>query len=432
MIGQTGFPGRQEAMMRLEVAISGARLSGKRLLVAMVSLDRFFRVHTVRGSEFGNRVLDIVERRLCGYSLKHAGATVTKLEGHTYLVILHEDEQSARGLQQMEAVKYAVERPIDEEQEELYLTASIGAAYYPNDGLTSEHLICRSEAALHQAKEQGGNRVFFYTIKDTEQQNRRLLMENSLRAALYMRQFKLRFQPYYRMEDGTLRGFQTSIHWEHPELGDVPAEEFIPVAEQSGFIVPIGEWAIVEACKRLKLLKRFGKQELTMSVQLSPLQLKDPAFPKVVLSHVQDHGLQPGALELEVKEPARIFGSTTSLTSLSRLRASGVRIALVDFGTGGASFHNLNQLPIQSVRIDASFVHRIDLQGAERHIVEAIVRLAQKLGLETIAEGVEYKGQFELLKEWGCQYAQGRLLGQPLEASMLEPASLRGALASAN
>lgn len=432
MTESIGLLRRQEAITRLEIAISGARISGKRLLVAMVNLDRFFRINVAMGTDFGNRVLEIVDKRLFGNSLKHAGATVSKLGGNTFLVILQEDEESAdRGLHQVEAVKNAVEQPIEDDRAELYLTASIGAACYPQDGLTSEQLICRTESALHHAKEQGGNRVFFYKAEETEKENRRLLIESSLRPALYMRQFQLSYQPIYRLCDGKLRGFQTIIRWEQPELGEVDSHEFVPVAEQNGLIVPIGEWMLREGCGRLQALKQHGLHGLVMSIRLSALQLKDPSFPHVLLNLVQEHGLSPEAIELEVREPARIMASETCLTFLSRLRAAGVRIALADFGTEGSSFHNLNQLPIHCVRIDPWFVRRIDLLGAERHIVEAIVRLAQKLGIEVVADGVEYREQYDLLKEWGCHYVQGHLLGHPMEPDMMEPANLNSSLYSA-
>ncbi|MCR2804198.1 putative bifunctional diguanylate cyclase/phosphodiesterase [Paenibacillus soyae] len=429
MAESIGFPGRQEAIMRLDIAISGARVSGKRLLVALVNVDRFFRVNAAKGTDFGNRVLETVSKRLCGKTLKHANATVSKLEGNTFLVILHEDEG---GLRQVEAVKYAVEQPIEDERAELYLTASIGAAYYPQDGLTSEQLICRTESALHRAKEQGGNRVFFYNPEDTERQNRKLSIECGLRPALYMQQFQLRYQPIYRLSDGRLRGFQTFIRWEHPELGELDTDEFLPIAEQNGLIVPIGEWMLREACRRLQALTPFGLRGLMMSVRLSALQLEDPSFPHVIQTLIQEHGLTPDAIELEVREPGRMQASETCLASLSRLRAAGVRTSIVDFGTGGASFHNLSQLPIHCVRIDPSFVRRIDLQGPEKHIVEAIVGLAHKLGVEVVADGVEYKEQYDMLKSWGCHYVQGHLLGRQMEPAMMETEALSSAVSKVN
>ncbi|RIX60239.1 bifunctional diguanylate cyclase/phosphodiesterase [Paenibacillus nanensis] len=417
MMVSIGLSGRREAFVQLELAIGDARLTGKRLLVALVNLDKFYRMNESVGMAFGDSVLNQIEKRL---STSFHAKGISRLEGNTFLVIVQTDAEDQKYWQAVEAVKYAVERPFTGEAgAEFHMTASIGVSVYPQDGRTSDQLICRSESALYQAKEHGGNRVYFYNNEDTVKRNRRLLIESSLRPALYLRLFELSYQPIYRLSDGRLKGFETLIRWEHPELGSVEPNEFIPIAEHNGLIVPIGEWVLREACKRLSMLRSYGMNELTISVNLSPVQLLDPTFAFFVLNTISEYQLPASAIELEMKEHP-LIASPEALSALSKLRAAGVRISLDDFGTGYSSFDNLKQLPIHCLKIDRSFIGRIDLISAERHIVESLISLVKKLGLEVTAVGVEYEEQYDLLREWGCHYAQGYLLGQPMEAASIE------------
>jgi diguanylate cyclase len=426
MTGSIGLPGRREAFVQLELAISDARLTGKRLLVALANLDKFYRVNESKGMSFGDDMLDKIGKRL---SESFKAKVFSRLEGNTFLVIVQADSEDTKCWQEVEAIKNAMERPVaGEAGTELYVTSSIGVAIYPQDGRTSDQLICNSESALYQAKEHGGNRVYFYNSIDTENRNRRHTIETSLRPALFMRQFELSYQPIYRLSDGRLRGFEALIRWEHPELGSINPCEFIPIAEHNGLIVPIGEWVLREACKRLSVYRSYGMNELTMSINLSPVQLLDPSFAFLVLNTIQEHRLPSSVIEVEITEHQMITSSEQALSSLSRLRAAGVRISLDDFGTGYSSFSNLKQLPVHCLKIDKTFIDRIDLQSAERHIVEAIIGLVQKLGLEVIAVGVEYKEQYDLLREWGCEYVQGHLLGRPMEAELIDSELLAAAI----
>lgn len=417
MTGSIGLSGRREAFVQLELAIRDARMSGKRLLVTLANLDKFYRVNESKGMAFGDHVIDKVGKRL---SRLFEASGYSRLEGNTFLVIVQADSDDSKCWQEVEAIKYAIERPVtDEEGTELYLASSIGVAIYPQDGRTSDQLICNSESALYQAKEHGGNQVYFYNNADTEKRNRWLTIEALLRPALFLRQFELSYQPIYRLSDGRLRGFEALIRLEHPELGNIEPNEFIPIAEQNGFIVPIGEWVLREACKRLSMFRSYGMKELTMSINLSPVQLLDPTFAFSVLNIIREYHLPSSAIEVEITEDQMITSSEQALSSLSRLHAAGVRISLDLFGTGYSSFSSLKQLPIHCLKIDKSFIDRIDLQGAERHIVEAIIGLVQKLGLEVIAVGVEYIEQYDLLREWGCEYVQGHLVGRPMEAERI-------------
>ncbi|MGO4374415.1 putative bifunctional diguanylate cyclase/phosphodiesterase, partial [Paenibacillus sp. MCAF20] len=414
----TGLSGRKEAFAQLESAVHLARVADNRLLIALVDLDRFYRLNETRGHEFGDDVLGIIGDRLLETGI--APTTVCRIGGNTYMVAMQLAQGTDTCLHAVEAIKHAVELPIEENGTELYLTSSIGAAIFPEDGLASEQLVCRAESALHQSKNEGGNRTQFYNSDNTDRLQRRIDIEASLRPALYMRQFYLAYQPIFRLEDGKMRGFETLIRWKHPELGTISPAEFIPIAEHNGLIVPIGEWVLREACKRLAGMHKYGLGPLIMSVNISPVQLQDPTFPQTVLHILDEYKIQYSSIELEITENVTLKHSDTVLSSLSKLRGAGVRIALDDFGTGYSSLSNLKQLPIHCLKIDKSFIKAIDLPSAERLIVESLIELVHKLGLEVIAEGVEYREQYDLLKSWGCDYVQGFLFGKPMEPEQLD------------
>ncbi|WP_051251400.1 putative bifunctional diguanylate cyclase/phosphodiesterase [Paenibacillus harenae] len=416
--------GRNEAFAQLEAAVSIVRAAGLQMIVALIDLDRFYCVNETKGMEFGNYVLGMVSRRL--RESRTVSSTVRRIGGNTFLVAMPLEGKDRQGLLAVEAIKNAVERPIEFDGTEHYLSSSIGAAVYPKDGRTSGQLICRAELALYQSKEHGGNRVRFYNMEDTLFLNRRTDIEAALRPALFLRQFHLSYQPVYHTEDGRLRGFEALIRWNHPELGMITPFEFIPLAEHSGLIIPIGEWVLREACRMLRELNPIGtNSRLIMSVIVSPLQLQDPTFARTVLHILKEYNLAPASLELEIKEHAIISTSDTALAALSGLRASGVRTVLGDFGTGCASLANLNKLPIQCLKIDKSFIRKMKNDSAERIVVESIIQLVHRLGLEVIADGVEYDDQYLMLRKWGCDYVQGLLLSMPMESALLDLSMIR-------
>lgn len=414
----TGMPGRMEAFAQLEVAVNVVRATGKRMVVALVDLDRFYRVNEKMGTDFGNHVLHIMNERLT--AARTAASTVNRIGGNRFLVAMPVEHSDNSGFQAVEVIKNTIERPIDVEGTELYLTSSIGATLFPQDGRTSEQLICRAESALHLSKAQGGNRALFYNTEDTLRLNRRIDIEAELRPALYLRQFHLSYQPIYRMEEGKLRGFEALIRWNHPKLGEVKPSEFLTVAEQNGLIIPIGEWVLREACRMLSSTKQNGLSALIMSINISPLQLQDSSFSRTVLHVLEEFGLEPSDLELEITENSLIYNSSVAISTLNWLHAAGMRIVIDDFGTGYSSLVNLKRLPMQCLKIDRSFIKRIHLKSSERIIVEDVIKLVHKLGLEVIAEGVENKEQYKLLKEWGCDFVQGFLCGEPKAEDILD------------
>jgi diguanylate cyclase (GGDEF)-like protein len=417
------LPERQEAYAQLEVALSRARASGQRLVVALIQIDRFYGVNEAKGLEAGNQVLESI-----GGRLMQAGsdaAFVSLISGDTFLMAREISYSQAECAGAVEAMKYAAQYPIEYEGTELNLTASIGTCLFPQNGRTSERLLGHAETALFKSREQGGNRITFYSEEETKQMNRWLEIGAALRPALYLRQFHLSFQPIFRTDSGRLRGFEALIRWNHPELGTIWPAEFIPIAEQNGLIVPIGEWVLQEACRMLAGMQEYRQKELVISVNVSHVQLMDGAFCNM-LSHVlSEVGIVPSSLELEVKEDVILHFTDKTLSVLSQLRALGVRITLDNFGEGYASLVNLKQLPINSVKISKSFIKQIDVPSVERHIVEAMIGLLHKLEIEVIAGGVEYEEQYELLREWECDFVQGFLLGSPSKPDLLDMSIIR-------
>jgi diguanylate cyclase (GGDEF)-like protein len=419
----TGLPSRKEAFAQLELSLNAARAAGKRMIVALVDLDRFYRLNETRGTDFGNEVLIIIGKRLM--AARQASATVSRVGGNRFLISAPLEADVCQAMQALEAIKNAVERPIDADGIELYLTSSIGATLFPQDGLTSEQLICRAESALYQSKEQGGNHVRFYNTEDTIMLNRRSAIEAALRPALYLRQFRISYQPIYRMAEGKLRGFEALIRWEHPELGEIAPSEFLPLAEQNGLILPIGEWVLREACKMIVGMSTYGLCSIIISVNVSTQQLMDATFSQTLKNILKEYQISPTFVELEITDNTMLYSSDIAINNLNWLRAAGVCIALDNFGIGYSSLLNLKKLPIQCLKIDKLLIKKIDLEGSERIIVEGIIKLIHKLGIEVIAAGVEYKEQYELLSEWGCNYVQGVLLGKPQEPEVLDLSMIR-------
>ncbi|MFF2092912.1 putative bifunctional diguanylate cyclase/phosphodiesterase [Paenibacillus sp. NPDC058174] len=471
-------PARAQAFAQLELALYQARASGKRLVVAVIHLDWFYRINETKGMAYGSEMIRAVAERLAAGGQRAAGTSpeqgaqaaglaadrrqkeeASSRSGSGITAVREADSQHAashlswgavRGAEMLacqigendfllaqeldrnqpdgglavEAMKYAVESACELEGVESRLTASVGASIYPNDGRTSEQLLSRAETALSRAKAQGWGKICFYSLEDTERLNRWVAIEASMRTALYERQFTISCQPIYRISDGKLRGFEALLRWNHPELGSVSPSEFLPVAEQNGWIVPIGEWVLREACQMLSSMQIYGLEQLIVTVNVSPLQLKDPAFPSMVANVLNDTGLSPACLELEIKEDKQ-NPSDQPLEVLTQLRAQGVRLVIDEFGTGSFSLASLKQLPINGLKISPAFTQHIDMPSAERHIVEMVIALAHKLGLEITASGVEYIEQYRLLQEWGCDYVQGFMLGKPMKPDELDLSSLR-------
>ena len=314
----------------------------------------------------------------------------------------------------------AVAQPFQVEPYELNTTLSVGIAMYPADGDSFDTLYQRADAAMYRAKQSGRNRFGFFTADLEARTARALQIENALRRALERNQFELHYQPQVSLATRQVVGAEALLRWKHPELGMVSPAEFIPVAESSGMIVAIGEWVLNTAVNDAKRWLDLQLPLRAVSVNLSAVQFRHPQLPEMVTRCLQQAGLPARRLELELTEGAAVDDPAAALAMMDQLHDRGVRLSMDDFGTGYSSLSYLKRFQIYKLKIDQSFVRDLDDDANDRAIVSAIIRMAQALGMQTTAEGVETDGQLEFLRTQGCDEGQGYLFSRPLAADAFE------------
>jgi polar amino acid transport system substrate-binding protein len=307
-----------------------------------------------------------------------------------------------------------VRRPFTVQGRELFVTASIGIAISPHDGSDSETLVKNADSAMYRAKEFGRNNYQFHTPLAQRRAEVRLTLETALRRAIEREELFLVYQPLVELATGKISGFETLLRWNRPGVGVVEPKDFIPLAEEMGTIVAIGEWVLRTACRQMREWHRAGHPELRLAVNLSPRQFQHEKLTRMVEGVLQETGFDAHRLELEITESLSIRDVDLTVGRLSHFRKLGIRAALDDFGTGYSSLGHLRFLPIDSVKIDRSFITDLREEGPERMIVQAIVTMAQSLDLCVIAEGVETDAQRRILTELGCNEMQGFVFSRPL------------------
>ena len=296
-----------------------------------------------------------------------------------------------------------------------YLSASIGIALFPENAATLEELLKKADNALHRAKDAGRSNYCFFEQSMQDSLMQKVSMESRLRAsALTKEHFQMHYQPQMDAQTGRIVGMESLMRWNCPELGAVSPLQFIPVAEENGLIIELGDWGLRTACAFCKELHQQGYADLSVSVNVSVRQLSSSNYVETVAAALVESGLHPTALELEITESMLIGSFEAKVRKLNALRAMGIRIALDDFGTGYSSLTYLQQLPIHTVKIDQTFIHRMTSEDSTRIIIETIIALAHRLEIVVVAEGIETSGQLELLKAFGCDIIQGYHLSSPL------------------
>ncbi|MCM2289163.1 MAG: bifunctional diguanylate cyclase/phosphodiesterase, partial [Sulfuritalea sp.] len=293
------------------------------------------------------------------------------------------------------------------EQYELVVTPSIGIAMFPSDGEDFDALSKCADTAMYRAKQDGRNTFRFFTPEMQEHSVRKLQLEGALRNALARGELQLHYQPQVALADGSIVGAEALLRWRHPDLGEVPPAEFIPVAEDSGLILPIGEWVLRTAARQMKAWRDAGMAAMTMTVNLSAVQFRHVNLPQRVQEILAEEGLAPQLLELELTESVAMDDPLAAIAVMDDLHARGIRLSIDDFGTGYSSLSYLKRFQVYKLKIDKSFVRDISVDPEDRAIVSAVISLANSLGLRTIAEGVETEGQLNFLREQGCHEVQG-------------------------
>jgi diguanylate cyclase (GGDEF)-like protein len=377
--------------------------------VLCLDLDHFKSVNDSLGHAAGDALLRIVGDRLRAATRR--SDTVARLAGDEFAVLMAADEPTE--IEQLsQRLLESLRAPCEIGGVNVATRASIGVALAPHHGNDVDTLMNHADLALYAAKSAGRDEVRFFTPDMAMSTRRRVALEQALRQALPRGELRLVFQPQVRFSDWRIEGFEALLRWRHPEFGDVSPSEFVPVAEEAGLMPVIGQWVLVEACRQAM----NWPQPLSVSVNVSPVQATTPDFVDRVFAAAQDGELPLQRLELEITESLFLQESTATSLALHQLNRAGVRLALDDFGTGYSALAHLRHFPLQTLKIDRSFVRELSNRGNARSIVRMIVGLARTLNMRTVAEGVEEPAHAAVLGRYGCDLLQGWLASRPIEA----------------
>lgn len=412
----TGLPNRRLFIEHLSEAINQAKEKDSHLAVLFIDLDRFKWINDTLGHGIGDQLLKDVAERL--KSTLDEQDVVSRQGGDEFTVLLRDsdEEQTARKAQK---IIDTLSKPFFLEEDEVFLTVSIGISLYPENGEDIESLIKHADAAMYRAKEHGN--VFKFYAADVDQAiNRNMLLERELHKALDQGEFSVYYQPQWDIASGQMIGAEALIRWNHPELGSISPAEFIPLAEETGLIVPIGEWVLYTACKQMKEWQDRGFPPINVSVNLSPRQFQQHNLIDRIAEILEETGLNPEFLELEITEGIAMHHEDFAIEKLKQLQELGIKIAIDDFGTGYSSLSYLKKFPIHKLKIDQSFVRDIVVDQEDETITRSIIAMAKNLKLRVIAEGVENEEQFSFLRDQFCDEVQGFLFSPPKPASAME------------
>jgi len=409
----TGLPNRVLYEDRLQDALARSRRDGRLVALFMIDLDRFKRINDTLGHHIGDLLLMQVAQRLRGCA--RGTDTLARWGGDEFTMILTDLNTPHDAAHIAEKVLEVLRVPFTVEEHELFVTASIGISLYPTDSRDPEELLRHADSAMYRAEEQGKNTYEFFAPDVGATASERLRIENQLRRALERGELEVYYQPLVVIRTGQLVGAEALLRWNHPEQGILPAGKFIPIAEESGLIVPIGTWVLEEACRQTKAWQQAGFFPfLRVAVNVSTVQFRRPDFVESVVRALEHAGLAAGFLELELVESLMIRDVEASTRQMDGLRALGVTIAIDDFGTGYSSLSYLHRFQIDTLKIAQPFIQGIDGPESTRPLVQAIVAVARSLGIRVTAEAVETPRQLRFLRRLGCDKAQGYLLGKPL------------------
>jgi diguanylate cyclase (GGDEF)-like protein len=411
----TGLPNRALLHDRLDHAIAVARRHRKRLAVFFVDIDRFKHINDSLGHAIGDALLRATANRLRG--CVRQSDTVSRLAGDEFVMVLDEIEAIDDVGLIADKILIAMNAPHPVDGRDLHVTVSMGISIYPDDGQDADTIIRNADIAMYHAKESGRNSYQFFrtqmNVRAIEQQS----LERDLRRALERNELELRFQPKVDLVSGASCGVEALVRWRHPSHGIVMPGQFIPVAEESGLIVPIGRWVLHEACRQASEWIAAGCEPMTLAVNISAVELRSREFVDSVRAVLRDTQLPPETLELELTETALIQSSKTADSVLRDIKDLGVRIALDDFGTGYSSLSLLKRFPVDTLKIDSSFIHDMTTDPEDAAIVRAVIAMARSLRRNVVAEGIETHEQLRMLRVERCAQGQGYLFGRPATAA---------------
>ncbi|AZT83717.1 EAL domain-containing protein [Marinobacter sp. NP-4(2019)] len=414
----TGLPNRMLALDRLKLALAQARRENSLVGVMFLDLDNFKHINDTMGHDAGDNLLIEAARRIS--SCLRGTSTVARLGGDEFLVILP-------GLTDADATSQVAERILKTfepayllDNQEVFVTTSIGIAIFPTDSDNSGTLLQHADAAMYQAKHKGKSSYARFVPEMTEVSHDRLQMESRMRRALEQNEFELYFQPIVRTDTGALSSAEALIRWNNASMGMVMPDRFIPLAEETGLIIPIGEWVLHEACNQAMKWHEITGNKVGVSVNVSPRQFRDPGFSATVMKALEASGLEAECLELEITERLILDNTIETAEILKYLDQAGIRLSVDDFGTGYSALSYLKSYPFDTLKIDKSFVQDVLREQDDASLVRAIINMAHSLGLKVIAEGVEEEAQTHFLQLEGCDYSQGYFYSRPMPEEAFE------------
>lgn len=410
----TRLPNRTLLQDRLKHAIAQARRNGYLVAVMFLDLDRFKMVNDSLGHGAGDVLLQTMAERLKASVRK--GDTVARLGGDEFVLVLENLSQENHAAMVAGKVLETMRQPFTLEEQEIFVTCSIGISLFPKDGDDRQTLLKNADIALHRSKEGGRNTIQFYAAEMNVRTLERLTLENHLRRALERRELVLHYQPQVDLSTGRMVGLEALLRWQHPELGIISPAEFIPLAEEIGVIVPLGEWALRQACTQMKTWQDEGLPALPVAVNLSARQFIQAGLTELVGRTLEETGLEARYLELEITESLLMKDMEGAVVTLRALKAMGLGLAIDDFGTGYSSLSYLKRFPLDRLKIDQSFVRDITTDPDDAAIALAVIAMAHSLRLKVIAEGVETEAQLTFLRTRGCDEIQGYYFSPPLPA----------------
>jgi diguanylate cyclase (GGDEF)-like protein/PAS domain S-box-containing protein len=424
----TGLPNRALLTERLTQAMALAKRNGKQLALLFMDLDYFKHINDSLGHAIGDQLLQLVAERLS--ACVRTTDTVCRQGGDEFVILLVEIEQPQDAANVAEKLLTAAALPQFVGHNELNVTVSIGISVYPDDGHDVDSIMQNADTAMYHAKAAGRNNYQFFTADMNARAVRRLVVESSLRRALTQGEFFLHYQPQIDVASGAMTGTEALIRWQDPNLGLIYPEQFVAIAEQSGLIVPIGRWVLREACRQVQAWLDAGLLAVPVAVNISAVEFRHKDFVDGVAQVLRETGLAPGYLELELTESVLMDDAKSSASVLEALKAMGVRLAIDDFGTGYSSLSYLKRFPIDTMKIDQSFVRDIVTDGDDATIVSAMIGMGKSLKQRVVAEGVETQQQLAMLRTRECADVQGFLLSRPLAVEDFERMLVAGTVES--
>jgi diguanylate cyclase (GGDEF)-like protein len=409
----TGLPNRSLLHDRLKQSVVSVR-SPKAVAVVFIDLDHFKFVNDSLGHSIGDQLLKGMAERL--RSVLRDGDTVARLGGDEFVLVLNDQANEEVIYRAMQRITAKLAEPIEVDGKELVVTCSAGISLYPQDGPDVDTLLKNADAAMYRAKDHGRNNFQFYTAEMNERVNERLALENALRRAIERQEFLLHYQQRVDLKSGSIAGAEALVRWHHPEWGLVRPARFIPLAEETGLIVHIGEFVLREACRQVRAWLDDGLNPGVVSVNLSARQFRQEGLVRLVSRVLEETGIEPHFLEMELTESMVMHNVDAAIATLQGLKSLGISLSVDDFGTGYSSLAYLKNLPLDKLKIDRSFVRDIGSgDGGEGILAQAIISLGHNLGLHVVAEGVETDAQLRFLRRHKCDEVQGFFYGEPVE-----------------